>query len=571
MAAAFLAMAGAEAADYRDWVGYVQLQTEYGGALPTASGAQVTQVEAPDGSSNYFPDTTDPEFAGRTFTAKSGESGHSPHATTVGYTYYGNSSLAPGVTSIFVYNANSWIGSGFLRTGTSFSPLTETSLAQCNAWIGTTGNTATDDEILARLDYAITTSKVLSAVGVNNGASNSLPVLMAQGYNSIAVGLTNGDHTAGTTTVATAGRTKPDIVAPDIATSYATGKVASAITLLRSTADGNASLSKTAGNASRPETTKAFLLAGATKGECSNWSNTATQPLDSRYGAGQLNIYNSYKILVAAEQDPYETTAASVPAAWGWDNGRVGVSTTRHYYFDVPTGYHMKDLSIALSWNRDVTITGGTPSTTVADFSLRLCRGDGYVVGTELASSNSAVDNVEHIWRTAPLGPGRYVIQVTRSASGGATNVNYGLAWRATVSNVPTTYAAWQAQELSGVSAADQEALADPDGDGLKNLLEYAYGSSPTSAASAAYPGAGAATEADSKYLTIAYRRRTGATDLTYTVGTSGDMATWDESGGTVQTVSTTADGTGFERVTVRRTSTVSEAPQFLRVRVTSN
>ena len=46
-------------------VGYYQLQAELGAAIPTGAGVTVSQVEAPDGSGHYGPDTTSALFPER--------------------------------------------------------------------------------------------------------------------------------------------------------------------------------------------------------------------------------------------------------------------------------------------------------------------------------------------------------------------------------------------------------------------------------------------------------------------------------------------------------------------------
>jgi hypothetical protein len=78
-----------------------------------------------------------------------------------------------------------------------------------------------------------------------------------------------------------------------------------------------------------------------------------------------------------------------------------------------------------VTWNR--TISGTWPSATVptlANVTLKLYSATGFTVGAVVDSSESAVDNIEHIYRPA-LAPGRYALEVTSDLAG----VEYGIAW----------------------------------------------------------------------------------------------------------------------------------------------
>lgn len=114
-------------ASQQDDIGFTALQSRLGLLMPTGAGVSVIQVEAPDGSSNYRLDVT--QFTDKTFAFPSGgNTGASSHATTVGQYFYGANSLASGIgktstsNQVTVYDANSWIQSGFLRTGTANTP-----------------------------------------------------------------------------------------------------------------------------------------------------------------------------------------------------------------------------------------------------------------------------------------------------------------------------------------------------------------------------------------------------------------------------------------------------------------
>ena len=70
--------------------------------------------------------------------------------------------------------------------------------------------------------------------------------------------------------------------------------------------------------------------------------------------------------------------------------------------------------------------------------------------------------------------------------------------------------------------------LADPDADGIPNLLEYAFNYSPLAANPAGSSVQVSATPNGNSYTcTTTFRRDPRATDLTYVLQTSNDMVTW--------------------------------------------
>jgi hypothetical protein len=420
-------------ADYKDDIGYTKLALELGASLPTGIGIGVTQGEASSTLTpprDYLPDTAVSEFAGKTFTPLSGSGTANGHATAVAQYYYGSAtSVAPGVTDIHNYEANDWIDgaspTGFLHIVTTSAPNTETQAVENHSWIGSftnkdgTENVAANVDALRRFDYAIQQSDFLGVValnnGNNNGIGNNVPALLASCYNGISVGLSNGNHSFGTNTADGAGRTKPEIVAPAGATSYSTPMVASAAAMLRQIATGNAVKSVTM---------KAILMAGATKDQFPGWSRSTTHPLDAVYGAGQVNVYSSHHILAAGQQAA-STSATVNRLGWDWNSTTTG---SRLYFLDLPAG-GPSSISVILTWNRTITDTipgpsWGSPSSSLANLTLKLYAASGFSVGALVDSSTSTVDNVEHVWQPA-LSAGRYAIEVTADTA----NINYGLAW----------------------------------------------------------------------------------------------------------------------------------------------
>jgi hypothetical protein len=319
-----------------------------------------------------------------------------------------------------LYNADLWIGNGFLNTS-STAPLVESRAVQNHSWIAPTYSLAT--EVGQRLDYAIDRDGFVCVVGENNGSSTVLPELLGQSYHTISVGLTNGNHSAGFTTIDTTGRIKPDIVAPDTATSYATPMVSSAAGLLYSNlAAAPYSLS----GADLPRVIKALLLASATKDTVVSWSNTSSRPLDLIYGAGELNINHAYNDLRTGRAS---ASVNSVQNPRGWSAQSVAGNSTSSYFVTIPPG-SPTPFCAALTWHRVIN-TSTTPvswsitNTSLANLDLHLYQANGFSKGALISESLSTVDNVETVYQNSLL-PGTYLLEVSNNS---ATSTPFALAW----------------------------------------------------------------------------------------------------------------------------------------------
>jgi hypothetical protein len=226
------------------------------------------------------------------------------------------------------------------------------------------------------------------------------------------------------------GRAKPDITAPAGATSFSTPQVTGAAAALIQAGlrgDGGSNTN----SAADIRTIKALLLNGAIKPV--DWTNVPPSPLDSRYGAGVLNIFNSYEQLAGGKHtfivnttvstnSPHPPTGASgtVSTLSGWDfntlSSSVPSDSVNHYYFNVTNGLNGAAFTATatLVWNRQ------TNKTDINNLDLFLY---------DVASSNlmdasiSAVDNVEHLW-LPQLPQGRYDLQVLKH--GGNNTVSSG-------------------------------------------------------------------------------------------------------------------------------------------------
>jgi hypothetical protein len=176
------------------------------------------------------------------------------------------------------------------------------------------------------------------------------------------------------------------------------------------------------------------------------WTNSNSSPLDARYGAGVLNVFNSYEQLAGGKHGyivsagvssggahPPTGDSGTVGALSGWDfnsisstSGGILSSATdgvNHYYFNVTNGSGNAafTLTATLVWNRQQNQT----NINNLDLFLYNCANSNLV-----ACSTSRVDNVEHIF-LPKLAQGRYDLQVLKN--GGSDTVSdsetYALAF----------------------------------------------------------------------------------------------------------------------------------------------
>ena len=250
-------------------------------------------------------------------------------------------------------------------------------------------------------------------------------------YNCICVGAVDsgGTHNSLGPTIDN-GRCKPDLTAPAGATSYSTPQVAGAVAVLMQAAlrgDGGDDTNA----ASDLRTIKVLLLNGAVKS--ADWTNNAPSPLDYRYGAGVLNLFNSYEQLAGGKQNFCASNSVAsgtahppvagtnfVAVTSGWDFESLASDATndvvKHYFFNVSNGM----ATVTLVWNRQF----GQTNINNLDLFLYDCANSNLV-----ACSTSLVDNVEHIF-VPKLAAGRYDLQVWKAGgSFVSASESYALAW----------------------------------------------------------------------------------------------------------------------------------------------
>ncbi len=142
----------------------------------------------------------------------------------------------------------------------------------------------------------------------------------------------------------------------------------------------------------------------------------------------------------------------------------------------------------------------------------------------------------------------------------------FDLNWLELVPAGAAPYAAWITHYFVSGSAALSDPAADPDGDGVANLLEYGLGRDPSVAELPLAPAL--FSDAGNQYLTLSFKRAKGSGVV---AEISDDLITWSSAAANVVLLGpVVSDSTGlYETVTYRSTATTAaKSRQFLRVRV---
>jgi hypothetical protein len=132
----------------------------------------------------------------------------------------------------------------------------------------------------------------------------------------------------------------------------------------------------------------------------------------------------------------------------------------------------------------------------------------------------------------------------------------------------PQSFAAWQAQKFTSAELADPTISgpnADPDHDGIPNLMEYALGLEPKSFASSGLPVPGQQQISGKNYLTLTFTKPRVIGDVQYTVLVSSDLKTWNSGPGYAVRI----DDGSTDQAVFRDVTAIGDTPQhFMKLQV---
>ena len=410
-------------------------QTRATNAALTGGGVTVGQPEAQGGANDW---EVYPPYAGQvlgifTWFNTNGSSTNFPnslgtdssHADQVGSHYYGmTSGVAPGVAHVDSYEAVYFYEIDVVGQ----MPISDAVVNQSFIFTGSDPPQTTVD---STYDNYADLYGTLFCSAVGNGGAVSAP---GTTYNGLGVGCYGIGANSSTGPTPDNGRSKPDLVAPGTETSFSTPYVAGAAAVLFQAAalgDGGANTSA----AGDLRTVKALLLNGAIKP--GDWTHTTNAPLDTRYGAGVLNLNYSYQQLSAGRQTvSFSGTVSAggshlpgtpsnvIHSLLGWDYqsemSSVLQDAVNHYYID-NSGNSATSLTLTatLAWNRQTGQSG------VNDLALFLYNTTNAVL---ITNSVSTVDNIQHIYISS-LPRGKYDLQVVKYG-GLSASETYALAFQ---------------------------------------------------------------------------------------------------------------------------------------------
>jgi hypothetical protein len=435
---------GVAGASVLDDLGYNTLKSEKGGATPTGAGTAVAHIEANNGV-GYFPENqTHPVsglFARKNFTFVTATGAPaitiSGHAQTVGLQYYGAlNSLSPGVTNITAYSLEGW-REKVLHAGSSLQPSLVPARVSNHSYLDTYA-------VVPKLDWLAQTDDLVNVVAVGNDF-NADSLGLPGAFNGISIGVLSGKHVSGTdasTAPYTASRVAPLLVVPADLTSYAAPSVSSAAASLIQYAHTTTSISNGSYNSPRSgakiyhaetaEVIKAALLAGADRKPIAGYSVNSSNGLNTKFGAGEANIYSSYHILAGGEQNSVESGRSSNIGRFGFDY-EPSFSQNESASYTFSGDLTRNGIVASLAWN--AKIAGGTASNFDASATLykfKLMLFDQNNLATPIAQSASTTENTQNLYVKGLQSRHKYLLKVVPQSGQGNFTWDYGLAWRLT-------------------------------------------------------------------------------------------------------------------------------------------
>ncbi|HTA94552.1 MAG TPA: S8 family serine peptidase, partial [Verrucomicrobiae bacterium] len=283
----------------------------------------------------------------------------SGHADLVAGNFYGvPAGVATNIAHMDNYDANYFVNS---IIGVTFPPNINDPVVNQSFSFGALAAT-NQQPVDSAYDNYSAEYKTLFVSAVDNAGNVHAP---GTSYNCIGVAAYGGSSSVGPTI--DNGRAKPDITAPATETSLSTPQVAGAAAVLMQAGlrgDGGSDTN----SAADIRTVKALLLNGAVKP--ADWTNNFPSPLDTRYGAGVLNVFNSYEQLAGGKHSfNFSTNVPAGSAHWpvaiansifslsGWNFTNItsgsASDAVNHYFLNLTNNSSAPFVAtMTLVWNR---------------------------------------------------------------------------------------------------------------------------------------------------------------------------------------------------------------------------
>jgi hypothetical protein len=133
-------------------------------------------------------------------------------------------------------------------------------------------------------------------------------------------------------------------------------------------------------------------------------------------------------------------------------------------------------------------------------------------------------------------------------------------------------YENWRARYFTAAELADASISgdgADPDADGIPNLVEFAFNLNPRAASHPGLPRAFLQNISGQDYLHVQYIQRGEPAGVQYLLQTSPDLLSWNTSPASFSQVSASDNGDGTSLVTLRSQSPAADTPRlFVRIAI---
>ncbi len=299
----------------------------------------------------------------------------------------------------------------------------------------------------------------------------------------------------------------------------------------------------------------------------------AVSPMTVR---GQAGSAFSYEINAVSNTAPSSYTATGLPAGLSVNSSTGLISgtpvnagtTTVTISATNPGGTGAGPLVIAVAPGPPVITSAASVTGTCGDaFDYPVTAGGspsrynetGLPPGLSISASTGVISGT-------PSAAGTYQATISAGNTLGAGSAGLSLTIKA-------AFAGWQSQWFTSAQLANPSISAEfaaAAGDGIPNLLKYAFNLGPYANAAPSLPLLSHTGLTGASYLTLTYIQDIFASDITYTPQVSPDLHNWFSGSAYINVLSVTPDSDGVtERVTVQDLTPMGSAPRYMRLEVT--